>query len=112
MDFLKPVFESGRIDFAGQRLASSLSSALVVGAAAAALVAGFATQRLSVCFYAYLCGVVLAYAAVLPPWRGYNRSPVAWLSREPPAAAAAAATSASKSRKTQVEDISDAESSD
>ncbi|KAJ2262172.1 class II myosin [Coemansia sp. RSA 376] len=86
MDFLKPVFEGGRIDFAGQRLASNLSSALVVGSAVVALFAGLATQRLSLCFYTYVCGIVLTYAVVLLPWPPYNRSPVIWLSRKAPAA--------------------------
>ncbi|KAJ2489664.1 hypothetical protein IWW37_003802 [Coemansia sp. RSA 2050] len=105
MEFLKPVFESGRIDFAGQRLASSLSSALVVGSAVVALLAGLATQKLSLCFYTYVCGIVLTYAAVLLPWPAFNRNPVVWLSRKAPAAASN--DSVSQSLKTLVEDVSD-----
>ncbi|KAJ2884634.1 hypothetical protein IWW38_005406 [Coemansia aciculifera] len=103
MDFLKPVFEGGRIDFAGQRLAANLSSAMVVGSATAALLAGLATEKLSLCFYTYICGVVLTFAVVLLPWPPYNRSPVVWLSRKAPASA----DNLSKSQKTLVEDVSD-----
>ncbi|KAJ2826774.1 hypothetical protein FBU31_003352 [Coemansia sp. 'formosensis'] len=104
MDFLRPVLEGGRIDFAGQRLASNVSSALVVGSAVVALFVGLATQRLSLCFYAYVCGVVLTYAVVLLPWPPYNRSPVVWLSRK---AAVPSSDSVSQSLKTLVEDVSD-----
>ncbi|KAJ2687283.1 hypothetical protein IWW39_003032 [Coemansia spiralis] len=104
MEFLKPVFESGRIDFAGQRLASNVSSALVVGSAVVALLTGLATQQLSLCFYTYVCGIVLTYAVVLLPWPPYNRNPVVWLSRKVPAASS---DSVSQSLKTLVEDVSD-----
>ncbi|KAJ2785897.1 class II myosin [Coemansia javaensis] len=97
MELLRPVFESGRIDFAGQCRASSVSTLVLAAAGAAAFVAGFALQRLDVCFGAYALGVAAAYMAVLPPWPAFRRNPTAWLKR--PAADAAA-----RPRTTLVED--------
>ncbi|KAJ2772832.1 hypothetical protein IWQ56_001219 [Coemansia nantahalensis] len=75
MDILKNIFASGRIDFAGQAAASSLSTLLLAAAAAAALAAGLAVQRLDVCFGVYALGVVVALAAVMPPWPMFRRHP-------------------------------------
>ncbi|KAI8322114.1 SPC12-domain-containing protein [Martensiomyces pterosporus] len=103
MDFLRPVFESGRIDFEGQKLASNLSNALIVSSGIVSLVVGLALERLSLCFYTYLFGVVLTYVVVLLPWPYFKRSPVVWLSRK----AQVPIDSPSESRKTLIEDVSD-----
>ncbi|KAJ1740432.1 hypothetical protein LPJ78_002986 [Coemansia sp. RSA 989] len=102
MDFMKPVFESGRIDFHGQRCASQLATVLLVGAGAFSLAAGFATQRLELCFLTYALGVVLTYVLVLPPWPFFRRHPVSWLARK-----SAPAAPTNGPRRTLVEDISD-----
>ncbi|KAJ1964792.1 hypothetical protein GGI12_001198 [Dipsacomyces acuminosporus] len=109
MDFLRPVFESGKIDFVGQRLASKLSYMLLLGSGAASLAAGFVLNSLSLCFLVYLGGVVLTYVAVLLPWPFFKRNPVVWLSKKSsePAQAPAPIDSPNPSRKTLIEDVSD-----
>ncbi|KAJ2848495.1 hypothetical protein IWW36_003263 [Coemansia brasiliensis] len=105
MDFLKPVFESGRIDFNGQRCASQLATVLLVGAGAASLAMGFVTQRLELCFLTYALGVALTYMLVLPPWPFFRRHPVSWLARK--SAPAPVTVPENEPRRTLVEDISD-----
>ncbi|KAJ2357219.1 hypothetical protein GGF43_001598, partial [Coemansia sp. RSA 2618] len=102
MDFLKPVFESGRIDFVGQGRASKLATALVSGAGVVSLAVGFAMQQLELSFYTFALGIALTYAVVLPPWPFFRQSPVAWLSRKTPDSPAA--TTAAAPRRTLVED--------
>ncbi|KAJ2798498.1 hypothetical protein H4R20_004798 [Coemansia guatemalensis] len=110
MDFLKPVFESGRIDFEGQSLASSLSTLLIACAGAVALAAGFVLQRLDVCFYAYALCIAATYAVVLPPWPFFRRHPLVWLPRKARGLASGASSSSAQSRRTLVEDVSDDDS--
>ncbi|PIA14777.1 SPC12-domain-containing protein [Coemansia reversa NRRL 1564] len=110
MDFLKPAFESGRIDFEGQNLASTLSTLLIACAGGVALAVGFALQRLDVCFYAYALCIVAAYAVVLPPWPFFRRHPLVWLPRKGRVYASTASSSSAQSRRTLVEDVSDDDS--
>ncbi|KAJ2226190.1 hypothetical protein H4R99_003886 [Coemansia sp. RSA 1722] len=109
MDLLKPLLESGRIDFPGQDLASNLTTALLVLSAVVALAVGFVQNALSLTFYTYAGGVVLAYLAVLPAWPFYKRSQVNWLPRSASASAPSLVDSPNQpsSRKTLVEDVSD-----
>ncbi|KAJ1735399.1 hypothetical protein LPJ61_000563 [Coemansia biformis] len=103
MDYLRPVFESGRIDFVGQCRASSLSTLLLAGAGAVAFIAGLALQRLDVCFGVYALGVAVVLVVVLPPWPAFRRHPTVWLSRQADGPAA-------PPRQTHIEDVSDNDS--
>ncbi|KAJ1771670.1 class II myosin [Coemansia sp. RSA 1843] len=116
MDFLRPVFESGRIDFKGQRLASSMTTALLVLSAVVAFCVGLSMQQLSACFYTYTAGVVLTYLAVLLPWPFFRRAPIVWLARNKSSnninksgnrAKSRPVDSPNEARKTFVEDVSD-----
>ncbi|KAJ1820469.1 hypothetical protein LPJ56_001336 [Coemansia sp. RSA 2599] len=108
MDLLKPLFESGRIDFKGQDLASSLTTVMLVLSAVVALGVGFLQNALSQTFYTYAGGVVLTYLVVLPAWPFYKRSQAKWLPRRTIGASALVdSPNQPPSRKTLVEDVSD-----
>ncbi|KAJ1897242.1 hypothetical protein LPJ81_004576 [Coemansia sp. IMI 209127] len=110
MDFLRPIFESGRIDFKGQRLASSMTTALLSLSGVAAFCVGLSMQQLSACFYTYAAGVVLTYLAVLLPWPFFRRAPMVWLARSSSSSKPAKprpVDSPNEARNAFVEDVSD-----
>ncbi|KAJ2552139.1 hypothetical protein EV175_003429 [Coemansia sp. RSA 1933] len=110
MDFLRPVLESGRIDFRGQRLASSLTTALLSLSGVAAFGVGLSMQQLSACFYTYAVGVVLTYMVVLLPWPFFKRAPTVWLARSRTSSSekpARPVDSPNEARSAFVEDVSD-----
>ncbi|KAJ2726144.1 hypothetical protein GGI07_000783 [Coemansia sp. Benny D115] len=115
MDALKPLFESGRIDFKGQQLANNVSGIVLLLSAVAAFATGITKGQISLCFYTYLAGVALAYLLVLPPWFAYNRTPVKWLAKKTAGAAQQTLVDSPNQpavRKTLVEDVSDDDSLD
>ncbi|KAJ2160399.1 hypothetical protein GGF46_002289 [Coemansia sp. RSA 552] len=103
MDNLKPVLESGRIDFAGQSLAGQVSTVGVGVAGAMGFVVGGWKGSLAVCFGTFLLGVLVIYAAVLPPWPHFRRNRQKWLTRTD----SSSAQGAGPPRRTLVEDVSD-----
>ncbi|KAJ1721947.1 hypothetical protein LPJ53_003580 [Coemansia erecta] len=109
MSFLKPLFESGRIDFKGQDLAANMSNALTVLSALVALGVGFSQNALSLTFYTYAGGVLLTFLAVLPAWPHFKKTQIEWLPRTAAPAGATLVDSPQRpsSRKTLVEDVSD-----
>ncbi|KAJ1644398.1 hypothetical protein J3B02_001292 [Coemansia erecta] len=108
MELLKPLFESGRIDFQGQDLAGSLATALLALSATVSLGVGFLQKTLSMTFYVYAIGVLLTYLVVLPAWPFFKRNQVNWLPRRTIGAPALVdSPNQPLSRKTLVEDVSD-----
>jgi len=69
----------GQIDFEGQRLADSLTTALLFISGALAFIVGIATQEIHLTSYIGLGGVALTFLVVLPPWPFFNRHPIRWL---------------------------------
>ncbi|KAI9772887.1 MAG: hypothetical protein M1840_008769 [Geoglossum simile] len=69
----------GQIDFEGQRLADSLTTALLILSGVLAFIIGIVTQEIYLASYIGLGGVALTFLVVLPPWPFFNRNPIQWL---------------------------------
>jgi signal peptidase complex subunit 1 len=66
-------------DFAGQRLAESLTYVLLTLTGIAAFLAGFSTQNIHHILYLGLGGTALTFLVVVPPWPFFNQKPLPWL---------------------------------
>ncbi|KAL0635048.1 hypothetical protein Q9L58_005977 [Maublancomyces gigas] len=78
MDQIQSVID-GFIDFEGQSLAETLTTAILVLTGIAAFGAGWVLSDLKYTVYVGLSGTVLAFLAVVPPWPIYTRNPLTWV---------------------------------
>ncbi|KAI9793418.1 MAG: hypothetical protein M1816_000310 [Peltula sp. TS41687] len=69
----------GQIDFEGQRLADSLTTALLVLTGVVAFLVGVSSQDIHLTLYTGLAGTTLTFLLVVPPWPYFNQHPVKWL---------------------------------
>ncbi len=67
------------IDFAGQHLADTLITWLIIASSAAAFVAGYAAQSFQLMVQISGAGLALTALLVLPPWPFYRSHPLSWL---------------------------------
>ncbi|RPB00112.1 SPC12-domain-containing protein [Choiromyces venosus 120613-1] len=78
MDQIRSIID-GFIDFEGQRLAETLTTAILVLAGALAFIVGFVLSDLKYTVYIGLSGTAIAFLAVVPPWGIYKRNPLTYL---------------------------------
>ncbi|PUU79173.1 microsomal signal peptidase 12 kDa subunit-domain-containing protein [Tuber borchii] len=78
MDQIKSIID-GFIDFEGQRLAETLTTAILVLAGTLAFIVGYVLSDLKYTVYIGLSGTVIAFLAVVPPWGIYKRNPLTYL---------------------------------
>lgn len=78
LDQVREIAE-GQIDFEGQKLAETLSTALLSIVGALSFVVGYFLQDIKLAVFVALGGTALTFLAVVPPWPFYNKHPVTWL---------------------------------
>ncbi|KAL1972122.1 hypothetical protein VTN31DRAFT_7341 [Thermomyces dupontii] len=69
----------GQIDFHGQHLANTLSTALLTVFGAVAFIAGYIQQDIHLTLWLGLAGTLITALVVVPPYPFYNRNPEKWL---------------------------------
>jgi len=75
---IQDVFE-GQIDFHGQRLTETISTAVLTVSSVIALIIGFIQQDIYMTMWIGLAGTLLAMFLVVPPWPVYNQHPQPWI---------------------------------
>ncbi|KAL1995318.1 hypothetical protein VTN49DRAFT_1505 [Thermomyces lanuginosus] len=80
-DLLAPIQAAleGPIDFHGQRLANTLSTALLTVFGAIAFIVGYIQQDIHLTLWLGLAGTLITLLIVVPPYPFYNRNPEKWL---------------------------------
>ena len=66
-------------DFTGQRLAETLSTALLSLSGLLAFIVGYVTQNIWQTLYVGLGGTAVTFLVVVPPWPFFNKNPLPWL---------------------------------
>ncbi|BFZ62372.1 hypothetical protein YB2330_003466 [Saitoella coloradoensis] len=77
----------GSIDFHGQRLADTLTQAILIISALVGFIVGFALQDIRYTVFSTLVGVGIAVLIVVPPWPFYTAHPVKFQASQKKAAA-------------------------
>ncbi|KZF21345.1 SPC12-domain-containing protein [Xylona heveae TC161] len=77
----RTIFE-GQIDFEGQHKAELLTTTLLGISGFVAFVIGYLLQDIRLTLAIGLGGTALTFIAVVPPWKAYNKHPIAWLPAE------------------------------
>jgi len=78
MDQIQSIID-GFIDFEGQRLAETLTTAILVLAGVLSFIVGYVLSDLKYTVYIGLSGTVIAFLVVVPPWGIYKRNPLTYL---------------------------------
>ncbi|KAJ4392076.1 hypothetical protein N0V93_005697 [Gnomoniopsis smithogilvyi] len=78
LDQVREVVE-GQIDFEGQKLAETLSTALLSVVGIISFLVGYLQQDIKLAVFIGLGGTALTFLIVVPPWPFFNKNPVNWL---------------------------------
>ncbi|KAL4787785.1 microsomal signal peptidase 12 kDa subunit-domain-containing protein [Aspergillus varians] len=80
-DILSPIQDAfeGQIDFHGQQITETLSTALLILSGVVAFLAGYIFQDIHLTLWTGLAGTFITGLAVIPPWPFYNKHPEKWL---------------------------------
>ncbi|CAN8096882.1 unnamed protein product [Discula destructiva] len=69
----------GQIDFEGQKLSETLSTALLSVVGLISFVVGYILQDIKLSLFIALGGTALTFLVVVPAWPFFNKNPVKWL---------------------------------